>query len=100
MLRGTTAVSVDREDRVVESADGSRHRYDVLVLATGGREDPPARRPAPGPRALPRGVHPLRTIDDAREIVAATLNARRAIVLGAVSSASRRPVAWLPGASP
>jgi assimilatory nitrate reductase electron transfer subunit len=28
-------------------------------------------------------VHPLRTIDDAREIVAATLNARRAVVLGA-----------------
>ena len=28
-------------------------------------------------------MHPLRTIDDAREIVAATLNARRAVVLGA-----------------
>lgn len=83
-LRGTTAVSVDREDRVVESADGSRHRYDVLVLATGAAARiPPLAGLPPDPGALPRGVHPLRTIDDAREIVAATLNARRAIVLGA-----------------
>ena len=84
VLRGTTAVSVDREDRVVESADGSRHRYDVLVLATGAAARiPPLAGLPPDPGALPRGVHPLRTIDDAREIVAATLNARRAVVLGA-----------------
>ena len=50
---------------------------------------PPGPRPgsprSPGWRAHrgpAPGVHPLRTIDDAREIVAATLNARRAVVLG------------------
>ena len=69
---------------VVESADGSRHRYDVLVLATGAAARiPPLAGLRPDPGGLPRGVHPLRTIDDAREIVAATLNARRAVVLGA-----------------
>ena len=31
---------------------------------------------------LPAGVHALRTLDDAREIVAATVNARRAVVVG------------------
>lgn len=60
--------------------------YDVLVLATGARArvpgiaglDHPDR-----PVGLPAGVHALRTLDDAREIVAATVNARRAVVLGA-----------------
>ncbi len=54
------------------------------MLATGSSARIP---PLPGlnadPGALPAGVHALRTIDDAREIVAATLNARRAVVLGA-----------------
>jgi assimilatory nitrate reductase electron transfer subunit len=82
--RGAAATGLDREDRVVLAADGSRHRYDLLVLATGAsaRIPPLAGLPA-DPAQLPRGVHPLRTIDDAREIVAATLNARRAVVLGA-----------------
>lgn len=60
--------------------------YDVLVLATGAR----ARIPAIAgldlpdrPEGLPAGAHALRTLDDAREIVAATVNARRAVVLGA-----------------
>lgn len=84
VLRGVTAAAVDREDRVVVTTDGSRHRYDQLVLATGAA----ARLPAldgldTGADRLPLGVHALRTIDDAREIVAATLNSRRAVVLGA-----------------
>ncbi|PFG37140.1 assimilatory nitrate reductase electron transfer subunit [Flavimobilis soli] len=45
-------------------------------------------RPAPGPRGardagLVPGAHVLRTIDDAREIVAASANARHVVVLGA-----------------
>jgi len=82
--RGAAAMSLDREDRVVVAADGSRHRYDLLVLATGAAARVPPLAGLPSdPALLPRGVHPLRTIDDAREIVAATLNARRAVVLGA-----------------
>jgi assimilatory nitrate reductase electron transfer subunit len=79
VLRGTAAVSVDREARVVLADDGTRHPYDHLVLATGSS----ARIPAiPGLAALPAGVHALRTLDDAREIVAATVNGPRAVVVG------------------
>jgi assimilatory nitrate reductase electron transfer subunit len=82
--RGATAVAIDREDRVVVAADGSRHRYDQLVLATGAAARiPPLAGLGGDPEALPRGVYALRSIDDARDIVAATLNARRAVVLGA-----------------
>ncbi|KGN39226.1 FAD-dependent oxidoreductase [Knoellia subterranea] len=84
VLRGTSASSIDREDRVVVTIDGSRHRYDQLVIATGAAARiPPLDGLDPTPGRLPRGVHALRSIDDAREIVAATLNSRRAVVLGA-----------------
>ena len=93
VLRGEHADHLDREDRVVVTAGGQRLRYDRLVLATGSAARVP---PLPGLRAagrghdgsaddgtLTHGVHALRSIDDAREIVAATLNAQRAVVLGA-----------------
>jgi assimilatory nitrate reductase electron transfer subunit len=77
--RGVAATAVDRARRVVRAADGAEHPYDVLVLATGAR----ARIPLGlDPEALPAGVHPLRSLDHAREIVAASVNARRAAVLG------------------
>ncbi|MFE5339607.1 FAD-dependent oxidoreductase [Isoptericola sp. NPDC056578] len=83
VLRGTTAVTVDRVARVVLADDGTRHPYDHLVLATGAA----ARLPdVPGlgtdATALPAGVHALRTLDDAREVVAATVNTPRAVVVG------------------
>lgn len=77
--RGTAAVGIDRTSRVVLADDGSRHPYDALVLATGSTARIP---PVAGLDPLPAGVHPLRTLDDAREIVAATLNAHRAVVVG------------------
>jgi assimilatory nitrate reductase electron transfer subunit len=76
------AVSVDREDRVVLDAHGGRHRYDRLVLATGAAARLP-NLPGLDPSGATRGVHVLRGIDDARDLLAATLNARRAVVLGA-----------------
>ncbi|WP_270886672.1 FAD-dependent oxidoreductase [Pedococcus sp. 5OH_020] len=81
--RGTTAVAIDREDRVVVTETGRRHRYDQLVIATGSSARIPPLDGLSASAPLPAGVHALRTIDDAREIVAATLNARRAVVLGA-----------------
>ncbi|KGM09268.1 NAD(P)/FAD-dependent oxidoreductase, partial [Cellulomonas carbonis] len=82
VLPGVAAYAVDRERRVVLADDGSSHAYDHLVLATGARARVPALAGlAPG-GPLPAGVHALRTLDDAREIVAATVNARRAVVLG------------------
>lgn len=83
VLRGVAAGRIDREDRVVVGADGSRHRYDHLVLATGSSARIPLLRGLGQADTLPAGVHALRTIDDAREIIAGTLNARRAVVLGA-----------------
>ncbi|WP_419704543.1 FAD-dependent oxidoreductase [Promicromonospora sp. NFX87] len=83
VLRGVTATSIDRESRVVTADDGSTHRYDHVVLATGAAARIP---PIPGLRTadggLPAGVHALRTLDDAREIVAATVNSPRAVVVG------------------
>ncbi|KGN41917.1 FAD-dependent oxidoreductase [Knoellia aerolata] len=84
VLRGVSAAAIDREDRVVVTTEGNRHRYDQLVLATGASARiPPLEGLGLGSGALPLGVHALRSIDDAREIVAATLNSRRAVVLGA-----------------
>src|SRR5690606_24886022 len=91
---GVAAVTVDRHARVVVDSTGGRHRYDALVLATGATARVPAlagllREPAPGvgssrgAEALVPGAHVLRTIDDAREILAASANARRVVVLGA-----------------
>lgn len=77
---GTTALAVDRDARLVLDDAGAAHRYDVLVLATGARARVPD---IAGLVPLPAGVHALRTLDDAREIVAGTANARRAVVLGA-----------------
>lgn len=83
VLRGVTATSIDRESRVVTADDGSTHPYDHVVLATGAAARIP---PIPGLRTadggLPVGVHALRTLDDAREIVAATVNSPRAVVVG------------------
>ncbi|MET0525767.1 MAG: FAD-dependent oxidoreductase, partial [Nocardioides sp.] len=77
---GAQALEIDRERRTVVTADGD-FDYDLLVLATGAR----ARViPVPGLReGLPRGAHVVRRLDDARDITAATLNAARAVVIGA-----------------
>jgi len=79
---GVEVTAVDRAGRVVTSADGRRFGYDVLVFATGVRARVPE-IPGLTTARLPGGVHLLRTLDDAREITAATVNARRAVVLGA-----------------
>ena len=83
VLRGVTATAIDREARIVTADDGTAHPYDHVVLATGAAARIP---PIPGLRradgGLPAGVHALRTLDDAREIVAATVNSPRAVVVG------------------
>ena len=81
--RGTEAIAIDRRARRVVTGEGA-HPYDVVVLATGAAArvpDVPGLTDVPG--GLPGGVHALRTLDDAREIVAASVNARHALVVGA-----------------
>ncbi|MBN0039014.1 NAD(P)/FAD-dependent oxidoreductase [Cellulosimicrobium cellulans] len=81
--RGTEAIAIDRAARRVVTGEGA-YPYDVVVLATGAGAripDLPGLTDLPG--GLPRGAHALRTLDDAREIVAASVNARHAVVVGA-----------------
>jgi len=56
---GTGVVKIDRDRRLVRTADGNEHGYDAIVLATGSYA---ARPPIPG-NDLP-GCFVYRTIDD------------------------------------
>ncbi|WP_454084722.1 FAD-dependent oxidoreductase [Georgenia sp. Marseille-Q6866] len=81
--RGTEAIAIDRSARRVITADGA-YPYDAVVLATGAAARVPDIAGITDEAAgLPRGVHALRTLDDARGIVAASVNARHAVVIGA-----------------
>lgn len=70
-------VAIDIGRKHVELADGSRHSYGALLLATGAT---PVRLDIPG-SDLPH-VHYLRTLADSRTLVAKALVSRRAVVIG------------------
>ena len=70
--------SIDPRSHEVFLGDGTRIRYDRLLLATGAE---PIRLPLPG-MDLPH-VHTLRTLADCRKIIAQATKSRRAIVMGA-----------------
>jgi NADPH-dependent 2,4-dienoyl-CoA reductase/sulfur reductase-like enzyme len=72
------AAAIDAEAREVRLADGSRHHYGALLLATGAT---PVRLDIPG-NNLPH-IHYLRTLADSRALIAAATTARRAVVIGA-----------------
>ena len=81
--RGVSATAIDRADRTVQLDDGSALDYHHLVLATGATAFvPPIRGLSVESGEAPRHVHVLRTIDDCRDVVARTVNARHAVVLG------------------
>ena len=75
---GARVAAIDVRSRYVEFADGSRHAYDTLLLATGAE---PMRLEIPG-GDLPH-VHYLRTLADSRALVSKALASRRAVVIGA-----------------
>ncbi len=76
---GSPALEIDRERKLVITA-GDSVEYDHLVFATGARG---RIIPVPGLRdGLPRGAYVLRSLNDARDIKAAALNARHAVVIG------------------
>ncbi|HEX5103016.1 MAG TPA: FAD-dependent oxidoreductase [Pirellulaceae bacterium] len=75
---GAPVATIDTTNRQVHLADGTRHPYDVLLLATGAE---PIRLDLPG-SDLPH-VHYLRTLADSRALVAKALTSQRAVVMGA-----------------
>jgi 3-phenylpropionate/trans-cinnamate dioxygenase ferredoxin reductase subunit len=74
---GERASRIDLARRLVCATDGSRHAYDVLVLATGA-----APRPLPVPGCGLGGVVTLRTLDDARTLRKHLRQARRVVIIG------------------
>ena len=77
LLRATVS-SIDPSAKTVALADGSRLGYDSLLLATGAAA---IRLNIPG-GGLPH-VYTLRTLADSRAIIAASANAKRAVLIGA-----------------
>jgi apoptosis-inducing factor 3 len=75
---GARVATVDVAHRHVQLADGTRHPYDALLLATGCE---PVRLEVPGAE-LPQ-VHYLRTLADSSALVAKALTSQRAVVIGA-----------------
>ena len=69
--------AIDVGSGQVALADGGRHPYDALLLATGAA---PVRLDIPG--AGLSHVHYLRTFADGRSLVAKALSAKQAIVIG------------------
>ncbi|MGI8410969.1 MAG: molybdopterin-dependent oxidoreductase [Solirubrobacteraceae bacterium] len=74
---GLPAAMLELDKRVVIDAEGERHPYDTLVLATGSRPFVP---PIEGVE-LPH-VHCFRTVRDCAEIAAGALAGRAAVVVG------------------
>jgi 3-phenylpropionate/trans-cinnamate dioxygenase ferredoxin reductase subunit len=73
---GVAATCIDRDAHEVELADGSRQRYDKLLLATGSRV-----RRIPGTDV--EGVHYLRRVEDSDALREAFVAAGRVVVVGA-----------------
>ncbi|MFK0255552.1 FAD-dependent oxidoreductase [Streptomyces sp. NPDC090445] len=81
---GVTVTRIDRRRRLAYADDGSVHRYDTLVLATGSRPRIPRIPGLPLPRpGGTEGVLALRTLADAEHVLRAAPDARRTVVLGA-----------------
>jgi apoptosis-inducing factor 3 len=74
----TRVTTIDTAARQVRLSDGSRHPYEALLLATGAE---PVRLAVPE-AGLPH-VQYLRTLADGRALVASSLVAKRAVVIGA-----------------
>ncbi|POX48619.1 FAD-dependent oxidoreductase [Streptomyces sp. Ru71] len=74
---------IDRAERTVRCADGTRIAYDTLVLATGSNPVlPPLRGLFTPDHELPEGVHAFRTMDDCLGLSKAVRPGSKAVVIG------------------
>jgi NADPH-dependent 2,4-dienoyl-CoA reductase/sulfur reductase-like enzyme/predicted acylesterase/phospholipase RssA len=78
VLRGTRAIAVEPQARLVHTDRAGPIHFDKLLVATGAQ---PARLSVAG-SALP-GIHNLRTLGDARALREAATAGKRAVVVGA-----------------
>lgn len=74
----TDVTALDPKARELTLGDGSKIKFDKLLLATGAE---PVKLPIPG--ADRKHVHLLRSLGDSRAIIANAKNAKRAVVIGA-----------------
>ncbi len=80
---GSPVTEIDRASRMVQAANGTRARYDKLLIATGSRAFiPPMAGLKNAQGRMKEGVFGFRTIDDCDAIVATARTARRALVIG------------------
>ncbi|MFR9798401.1 NAD(P)/FAD-dependent oxidoreductase [Streptomyces sp. MS06] len=74
---------IDRRERTLHCADGTRIPYGTLVLATGSNPVlPPLRGLFTPDRVLPEGVHAFRTMDDCLGLSEAVRPGAKAVVIG------------------
>jgi 3-phenylpropionate/trans-cinnamate dioxygenase ferredoxin reductase subunit len=78
LLLGVQATHLDAEGHRLTLSDGTVLPYDRLLLATGVRA-----RSVPVPGVDLEGIHTLRTLSDARRLVAALEAAPRVLIVGA-----------------
>ncbi|MFZ0068123.1 MAG: FAD-dependent oxidoreductase [Pseudolabrys sp.] len=74
----TEVTSVDAKSKELVLGDGSKIKFDKLLLATGAE---PVKLDIPG--ADQKHVHTLRSLNDCRAIIAQAKDAKRAVVIGA-----------------
>ena len=80
---GSEVTRIDRDERVVETSDGIRASYDVLVMATGSDPVVPPVHGIAGPDGkLLDGVFVFRTLEDCAAIAARAKRSTRAVVVG------------------
>jgi NADPH-dependent 2,4-dienoyl-CoA reductase/sulfur reductase-like enzyme len=75
---GARVTAIDIGSGHVDLADGNRHAFGALLLATGAE---PVRLEVPGSDLS--HVHYLRTVTDSHALVSKALSSRRAVVIGA-----------------
>ncbi|MGL4173135.1 MAG: FAD-dependent oxidoreductase [Actinomycetota bacterium] len=80
---GNPVIAVDRVAQRVRTRNGETYSYDRLVFATGAHAHLPSMEGLTGSDGeRPQGIHVLRSVDDARHLVAAAANHTEATVVG------------------